>query len=361
MMNCSISFIYAVLFLNILLINLASGEWVGRSFSPSDGTCNSGTWANSSTVVITCTPSSRGSVGSILISYNGGLNWNLLSTSQNPADGALKGITSKVITGSLIFLAVGSNNVGNQANLYLSTNLALTWSLSATSTLSKSFYGVSLGSNGNAFMIGDRFTIFKATSVTSYQSITSSFIPDASTLQITTSNLKIFHFLSVCTYDGNNIIAAGNIGLIYYSSNSGSTWTKGTDLSSGTADYNSISCVSSSKAYLSGSSSYVAVTNNGGGTWTSLNGFPDYAANSVSSYGISVISLNTIFVSGILADFTNSVIYSSYDGGTTWHLEEESSSAIYSLTMYSSTIGIAGLVGNAEHQVLTLVPGLSRF
>ena len=263
------------------------------------------------------------------------------------------------MTTEVAFLAVGSSVDLSTAELYYSSDIGRNWTLTATTTTAQFFYGVTIGTNGIAYMIGEKYKIFQASSDSGFSVLTTVFNPTASTLSLSSSSLKRYHFLAVCTIDGVSSIAVGNVGIIFYSKDTGSSWHASSS-SATTADINALSCLSSTVAVASGANGYVAKTVNGGVTWTLLSVF---SSSSFTSYGISIVNSNVIFVSGfILGDSTyQGSIYKSFDGGNTWKLDTDSLYNIYSLSMYSSVLGAAGVVANSPYSVYTRVAGIVIF
>ena len=257
-----------------------------------------------------------------------------------------------------MYVAVGTSVDLSTAQLYYSSDIGENWALVSTTTEVRFFYGVAIGSNGIAYIIGEKYKIYKASNNDSYSSLTAIFSPTAETLSLPSSSyLKRYRFSAVCTVDGQNIIAVGNLGIIFYSTNSGLTWQSSTSNAMSTAvDVNAVSCLSPSVAVASGADSYVSKTVDGGVTWTALSVF---GSGAYSSYGISIVSTNVIFVSGfILDDETHQgSVYKSFNGGATWKLDTLSLYNIYSLAMYSPILGSAGMVAGSPYTVYTRVSG----
>lgn len=242
------------------------------------------------------------------------------------------------------------------AEVFYSSDLGKSWSFASSTTYVKFFYGVSIGSNGNAYIIGEKYKIFQASYGDGYTSLTTVFDPTTTTLSISSNNLKRYRFLAICTIDGVSVIAVGNIGFIYYSTDSGSNWYKSSSIGASAVDINAVSCYSSNVAFASGASNYVAKSTDGGSTWTALSVFSDGV---YSSYGISAVDLSSIYVSGfILGDSTyQGSIYKTSNGGTSWTLESSTLYNIYSLAMVDDVTGVAGVVANSPSSVFTRVYG----
>jgi hypothetical protein len=283
----------------------------------------------------------------------------IVSSSANPADGPLYGVSSAKLTSNseTIYVAVGSSVDLSTAQLYYSADVGDSWTLTSSTTEVRFFYGVSVGTNGKAYMIGEKYKIYQATYDDTYSTITTVFDPTAAMLSLSSSSLKRYHFSAVCTVDGENTIVVGNLGLIFYSNDFGATWLSSSSTGISTAlDVNAVSCLSPLVAVTSGANSYVSKTSDGGATWTVLSVFN---SASYSSYGISIVNSNVIFVSGFILDDSASQgsVYKSFDGGNTWTLDTSSLYNIYSLAMYSTILGSAGMVTGSPNAIYTRVSG----
>lgn len=113
-------------------------------------------------------------------------------------------------------------------------------------------------------------------------------------------------FNGVTTPDGINLLAAGNLGLIYRSQNSGQTWTNATF---GTSNINGVA-------------SY------GNDVWMAVSGGKVYKTQKTNSaivtYSPATVNLNSIYFVNSSLGYTcgdNGVIYKSADGGENWSLK----------------------------------------
>jgi photosystem II stability/assembly factor-like uncharacterized protein len=206
--------------------------------------------------------------------------------------------------------------------------------------------GVSIGTNGNAFVAGSSSVILRASTADSFATWTT----------ITpTSNSGNFLY-DISTYDGTNVIAVGAEGTIYYSADSGDTWSLAS--SGGTKTIYCISHASANFAMIAGDTGYLAKTSDYGATWTTLTAFAStYTAR---YHAISVLTSQNAFV---VASPSNSasggLIYRTLDGGTTWQLQQTTTSALYSVSVYSLLHGVVGAAPGTA--ILTLVPGKTCF
>ena len=128
-------------------------------------------------------------------------------------------------------------------------------------------FGVSIGSNGNAFVVGtaSRFPftnrIYKSTVASQFR-VWNDYTPP---------NVNQGLITVVATVDGNSAIAVGYDRLIYYTSNGGVDWRIPDQVPVGGFDnLNCVSTVNSLVALAAGDNSYILKTNGGGRTWFSV-------------------------------------------------------------------------------------------
>ena len=141
------------------------------------------------------------------------------------------------------------------------------------------------------------------------------------------------------TYDGVNVITVGDRGYIYYSSNRGTTWSRGT---SGTVS--TVYCVTHSSklvAMVGGLNSFVARTEDGGATWRNMTIFSSSTV-SVRFHAISMVSDSVAYVS---AD--NGEIYRTWNSGNTWTRIASFGKTLYSIAIYDTIKGVAGAISQS--------------
>jgi hypothetical protein len=298
-------------------------------------------WSNDKQTVVAAGQVSNG--GLMIRSTDQGLTWNISSISQAFA---LWDITAKALKINqnyvTYFLSVDDNG-----NVFLSLNNGVTWQLKV-SALQPRLLCVCLGSNGRAFTTGFRNKIFSSTNNTNFQNWT---------LIATPINPQSgLSFYGISTYDGSNVITVGSSNNIYFSRNSFSTFTKAnigtttlTNPSSSTSvTIYSLSHGNASVAIAAGSNSYVAITYNFGATWKLLSVFKNSGYTS-SYHSVSMIDDRKAFVMGTAS--TTSDIYRTINGGLTWNLEKSVNSVLYSLSMVSLDLGVAGALSSTYVRV----------
>jgi photosystem II stability/assembly factor-like uncharacterized protein len=212
-------------------------EWVGIPVSPLYSNYLAATWPATGTVVAAGF-SSNG--GSIIKSMDYGVTWT--QQSVNFTFGSLYSLTSRTLSdGNTHLIAIADNG-----EIYSSIDYGTSWRLNATVDTQVPLYGVSIAANGNAFICGDIYSIFRAT------------LPGSSWSDISPTMSSGGQFFDVSTYDGTNVIAVGSRGRIYYSANSGDSWSAGT--SGVTTIIYSVSHGSALTAIAAGTTAFVART-----------------------------------------------------------------------------------------------------
>jgi len=320
-LNCA-----KILFCCFLLTEGVPTEWVDITSVPSAYSYVDATWPQAGVVVAA---GNQVNGGSIVRSSDYGVTWT--QEAANYTFGNLYSVTSSTLAnGDTYVLAVADNG-----GVYSSKDIGTTWYLNQTEAVA--LYGVSIGSNGQAYACGDIYKVYVATLPGSSWSVASF-----------SSSLKGGQFFDISTIDGVNVIAVGSKGYIYYTLNSGTSWTKYTN--SITTIIYTVAHGSSLTAMAAGASSYVAKTTDGGVTWQTLSVF---TSNSITIrfHSISFVSTTEIYIVG-----SNGEIRATYDGGTSWSIVASTNAVLYSISMYDSIKGVAG--GVAGSGIFTLVPGM---
>lgn len=153
------------------------------------------------------------------------------------------------------------------------------------------------------------------------------------------------------TFDGINVIAVGVYGYIYYSSNSGTSWTRGASRTTTSTLY-CVTHASKFTAMAGGTNAYVARTTDGGATWTNMTVFSSSTV-SVKFHAISMLSDSVAYVSG-----DNGDIFRTLNSGTSWTKLISTGNFIYSLAMYDFITGAAG--ATAQVGIYTSVAGMQK-
>lgn len=101
-----------------------------------------------------------------------------------------------------------------------------------------------------------------------------------------------------------------------------------------------------------GASGYLAITNDGGVTWTSVSPFASTVT--IRFHSIRMLSATEAYVGG-----SDGKVYRTQNAGSTWSLEASTGVTLYSIDVYSLTQGTAGAI--AGSQVYTIVSGRNFF
>eukprot|EP00981_Chlorochromonas_danica_P009796 scaffold2830_cov175-Ochromonas_danica.AAC.1 len=318
-----------ILFLLFVGKLVDANQWTKISLSQtlSQFTYRAITWASSGNVFA----AGAGDSGLIIRSTDNGISWSSVYAHSKP----FQSMASKTInSGITYYMAIDTSR-----HVHVSNGTGTSWKrlISVSSTV----YGVCIGHNGNAFIAGND-VIYKSNATLGYQK-----------WKALTTGVSSASWLDVSSPDGTNVIAVGANGLVAYSLNGGITWAEG---SSGTGSY--IYCVShgnSSSAMAAGNSGYLGKTIDGGGTWSNLTAFP----SNFSAYyhSISMLSTREAYVAAQLSSGSpaTSLVYRTLNGGDSWSLMTSTSMLLYSLSMSSSSYGVAGGATTGSG-VLVLVP-----
>lgn len=202
--------------------------------------------------------------------------------------------------------------------------------------------GVTIGSNGNAFVSGSGGIVYTSTSGTAYGTWTDVSPP-------MTPGLFLY---DVNSLDGTNVIAVGAGGTIVYSSDAGSSWALAT---SGTG--NAVYCISQlslTLAMVAGENGYLAKSTNAGLTWTTMTAFPSTYTSRF--HAISILSTSVAYVvASPSSGASGGRIYETFNGGASWALIQTTSSSLFSVSIYNSIYGIVGAAPGTA--IYRLVPG----
>lgn len=317
----------------LLLISLAfnriNSQWSNTSTTAISDSFFSASYSSASTCVM-IGYKTLSSTGAIIRSTDGGQTWATISQTVNPLfDIATILIAAPISTTYFV-------TVSYKGNIYISSNNGQSFAAIAQ-VLPAALYGVSIGSNYNAYAVGILATngkIYNSSSViggtyTYWQDIS----PKSAKVQLN----------AVTTVDGINIVVVGNSGTIYYSFNSGGVWQQpATQITTQT-----LICVSSKLAAGSmfaaaaGLGATVIVTSNGGSSWVSASLPSTVTSSSFNFHAISVVSATVIYICS-----NNGYILHTNNGGFTWTLDGgytgSTKSTLTAITMYSASVGVVG-------------------
>jgi photosystem II stability/assembly factor-like uncharacterized protein len=257
------------------------------------------------------------SAGVILRSTNMGVSW----TSKTFSGTRLTDVATYT-SGSFTYFVIVSSN----ANIYYSMNGGSTWS--SNIVVSYALQGVTIGSNGVAYAVGATSGILTSSRSSNYSTWS-----DVSSL--TLASVQLY---AVCSADGVNVVAVGASGTVYTSSDSGTTWSSS---SSGvTTTLYAVSCASTSSTVVAaGASAAMLLSNDQGASWSAMNvvGVGSVTASTTFQFHCVTVLNSYLFY----ASTGVGTIIVSKNGGHSWALEKSvSSSPIYGLSMYSSSLGV---------------------
>ena len=325
---CSISYIRALCLFTLLIFTFANIEWVSINSIP-DNTVHYLSLSFSSIDNLVVVGQSVNS-GVVARSTDRGLSW-AASTYSEGTFGPLLDVTSKTIYGTLYYLTVSE-----YGEVYVSTDEGASFSFAG---LASGATSLSIGDSGMAFAAGGSSNeVYSASNSTGYETWT-----DISPTGVTPSG----RFYDVSTLNGVDVIVVGQHGHVYYSDNSGASWTAGT---SGTSQI--VYCVdhgsSNLVAMAAGGASYVAKTVDGGATWSSIS---VYSSGTVTTR-FHAIYMHTDLLAYVAGD--NGEIYSTDDGGVSWSLEASTGFELFAIEQLTADVGAATVTG----RVLVIVQGM---
>jgi len=273
------------------------------------------------------------SIYSVIVrSFNAGYSWNTVSILN---DDRLLDVA--VGRSNLNFLAVSENG-----KILHSDDDGESWEVKTASQALLN--GVSIGSNGNAFVVG----IIDKTAAIYYSSNNSQYSvwTQANILNDTSSQ-----FYGVSTFDGIHAVAVGGSGTIFHSNDAGKNWVL--SLNSLTVcdglDFYSISVFLSTPAFAGGVDGCLVKSMNGGVSWTRIKYAAYFDSIDFQYHSVSVQSSKVIFATGINRNAgSEGKIFKSLDGGNSWSVDFKNMSDIFfqSLLMFEYQIGVAGAQSN---------------
>lgn len=185
-------------------------EWVQISVPASSSTSSFLSVSYSAELNVVATAQS-GTGSTIVRSVDNGLTWTT-STYADGTFGFIYDIISRTISGTVYYLGVDDVGV-----VYMSVNNGVTWTTAGAVPFAGT--SVTIGSNGQAYIAGSGYKIYSSSQASSYGTWTSKSITGISPLA---------NWFDISTYDGTKVIVVAGKGLIYYSTNSGTSWTKST-------------------------------------------------------------------------------------------------------------------------------------
>jgi len=299
--------------------------------------------------------------GCILTTSDTGATWTLVNPATAVTQSTGNTLSDFPILSAVSFLASGGNNyfvvvgyssTSGYATSFTSTNSGATWR-EGTRVAGSRWYGVTLGSAADtAYAVG-----YKTNTVSLYKSTLSS----SSAMSWTSlSDLSAIQLNDVATVDGVSIIAVGkdrtnSIGVVLYSTDSGASWTK----SSAVANDATLSTLSwwqffsvdmyGSTAFVAGGSSaagYLGVTTDYGISFD----YADSITNGamvfnvpIAVHAVSALSATEVYLSSS-SGYVLKGTYAPSPAAVSWTTSKYvADTTFYSISMFSSTNGIAGV------------------
>lgn len=263
-----------------------------------------------------------GSMGAVSRTTNAGLNWEFASTPQ--ADWSIFQV--KTVSATEIYA------VGEPGNLYKSTNLGTTWTAMPISVSGPAvtFVWYSLDKFGSTLVMSGDYGIVAVSN------------DGGATWSSNAYNLKSALNFDITTVPGTSkywIVGRPHgttTRQIMHSSNSGSNWIT-YDLGV-TGDFFAISMINENTGYISGQSSQVMKTTNGGVNWFAKT---NPHASSYQLYNCEFVNENTGWVFVNFATVPGGNVFKTTNGGDNWsqYAVGDASENIYSADMYDANTG----------------------
>lgn len=309
----------------------ATAEWVQRSISPIDQTVSAATWVSDGTVLAVSAKSS----GYIYRSIDYGVTWAEVGASLTKS--SIYNIASKSINSSSFAYAPDDSG-----RIFRSIDYGLTWTQVATQA--SQLNSATIGANGYVFVGGAASSVYRSLVSSASSSWTSVFLS-------TTQNFGTVY--GIATLDGNQVIATTSLSRIYFSRNGGSTWARSANIVTGGTTSNTAAgilyCVTfanATVAYAAGVGGIIYKSYGAGRTWAQLT---SPVSSDIRYQALSVLSVDTVYISS-----EGGALYASFNGGSSWALQFTASAGLNSVSMLSTTRGVAG--GSSGLGIFALVP-----
>lgn len=191
--------------------NAIALEWVQISVPTASSTSSFLSVSYSSEFNVVATAQSG--IGSTIIrSVDNGLSWTS-STYTDGSFGFIYDIISREVDGDVYYLGIDDGGV-----VYRSLDNGTTWTTAGAVPFGGT--SVTIGSNGQAYAAGSSYRVYSSSSASTYET----WINRSPTTGVTPAS----NWFDISTYDGERVIVVAGKGLIFYSSNSGASWTRST-------------------------------------------------------------------------------------------------------------------------------------
>lgn len=316
---------------NIPTAYIALGEWIKVEATTSSDIFYGSAWVSSNDVILVGRSFTDGIAAK---SSNRGLSW----TSTILYDTPLSDLSSFTDTVNDIKYSIAPCSTGG---IFISVDYGETWNL-PSSLIEYNLHGVSIGSNGNAFAVGQAGIVYYSDLSSSYDSWSYVSVTGVSPPQLNT----------VTTFDGIIVYTAGGLGNIYRSVDGGQSWSA---LSSGT-NYNlySLSQSTNNNVMVLGAENFALRTKDGGQNWIAMSIFQSGSTTVQGSptnlrppHALSMISTSVAF-----AGSASGEVYRTNNGGLRWESETsiviDAGQSAYTLRVESTNVAIVGdSTGNA--------------
>eukprot|EP01033_Poteriospumella_lacustris_P001023 gene1023-739_t len=294
---------------------VAYGEWQKDDHAPEDTIFLGVVWENDYKVMMV---GRRLTIGYTVTSNDSGVSWRVDTFSSNVfSDVAMYYDSSSTKT---YFVASSITS-----SVLVSSDFGVSWNASTTN-LGAAMNGVTVGSNGVAFAVGNVGYVYRLTTTDGFMT--------GEELRVGTTTLR-----DACTVNGVDVYVVGDSGTMYYSANSGTDWSSVTSPTS--QSLYDIQAASASIMYVYGANNVVFKTTNGFSSTTTLTVFTANSTTitSLTPHALSVVNSALVFI----GSFGGS-IYVTKNGGKTWDFTGEPSRGqpITCLGAYQSNLALAG-------------------
>jgi len=251
-----------------------------------------------------------GDWGTILSTTNGGANWSKFTDSYLGFFTAVK-----FLNPSNVFVS------GTGGNIYRSTNGGLNWTPVYVNT--SLVTSVRFGYDYTGYAFGSASAMLKSTDFGASWSFQQ---PPGLFAQVNAASVT----------QSDHIWAAADSGIIYRSTNLGSTWSESVREYITSTHLNSVSFLNSSTGFAFGNSGIVMKTTNGGSNWQNGN------LNSSYSFSSSkFLNSSTGYICGGEGYYMG-IVYKTVNGGSSWQQVYLDSAHLNSLSFINENTGWAG-------------------
>lgn len=242
--------------------------------------------------------------GTTLTTTNGGTNWTETASQLFSIPNNISFLNST--TG----FAVGSTGQAKRT-----TNSGSTWDIINTPTSDWSMYQVKVVSETEIYAVGDPSFLYKSTDLgTTWIS-----------LPISVSGPGVTFIWYSIDVSGGTMVMSGDYGIVAVSTNGGTSWTSNNFILKSALNFDITSVPGTSKLWIAGrhvsGGKQILYSSNSGTNWTYYD-----LGMSVDFQAISMINENTGYITG-----TNSTVMKTTNGGVNWFAKTSPSATSYQL------------------------------